>query len=369
MKEYQKLINDLGDLKAEIQSDYENQIKTIQKRDEGWVTDTSGNLDGAKDTISQLDDMADDDGILLEDFVKDLKDVKDTLALLKTDNGGNKNRMDDLSVRDMGSEDYLNFLIKLSNDQKDIDKKIEDTKRESDELLRHLSKIKKDLDESDRTSKSEILDKCRNDIHQRLNKLPHLGDKVQKLEDNENKYFKEAELAQHTVDKSIAEYEQISRIDRKHGSSKKARNDKNYIEGELESIQNLLDQADISNVSMKDVLEIQERTDKVCLCFESLTEFVGEKLLQVENDISWLNEFLRLLRNKLKNQTDKFEKDMNDIMRYLTRFLKPNEKVKDSIQRPQTLKEILESTYFAKEELAYDQYKGYCSLVNTNLSK
>lgn len=369
IKEYERLINDLGDLKADIQADYEGQIKAIQKRDEGWVSDTTGNLDGAKETITQLDGQAEDDNPLLDDFLKDLREVKNRLTELKATNGINKTEMDDLSNRDMGDEDYLNFLIKLSKDQKETDRKIEDTKNESDALLKHLNKLKKDLEESDRTSKSEILNKCRNEINQRLKNLSDLNDKVYKLEENENKYYTDAEVAQQTVDKSIVEYEKIVSIDRKNGSSKKARQDKNEIEDELKSIKKLLDQSDISNVSMRDVLTIQQRTEQVSESFNTLTEFVDEKLGKVDEDHSWLIEFLRSLRDKIKTKTDHFEKDISGIMKNLKRFLTPTEKVKDSIQRPQYLKELLESTYLAKDEPEYALYTEFCELVNANLSK
>lgn len=147
MKEYEKLINELGDLKSDIQSDYERNIKIVQKRDEKWVEDTTSKLTQAKQILDELKDKIEDDNPFMKRFARKLDNARNKFNNLKDTNDESKKTMDELSNRNLADDDYLSFIISLAEDQEDSDAIIEDTMKDADALLKQLSNIQSELDE------------------------------------------------------------------------------------------------------------------------------------------------------------------------------------------------------------------------------
>lgn len=363
MKEFHKLINELGELRSDIENEYERNIKQVQKRDEEWVDDTTKNLNDAKDMLEHLKSQIEDDNPFMKRFIRKLNNAKDKLNELKDTNNDNKRTMEELASRNMQNEDYLSFIISLAEDQQDSDSTIEETKKSSDDLLKLLSNIKEELDESDKNSKDEILTECKKKINMTLKNLPNLEDKLSKLEKGVAASLRTTDLALQILDKNHSEYEEVSEIDKdmKHleKDTEGLRSDKNKLTDELEKLKKAIDSADSVNLSMNEVLQIQKQTSKACEDHQGISDGVDSGLDRLKHFNLKLDQLLQSLRDQLKKNTDKLVNDMTDKLEFLQRFLSPEGKVADSIQRPTNLKEVLDDTYILKDDPDYKQYHGY----------
>ena len=369
MQEYQKLLNELSDLQKDIQAEYEKNIKIIQKRSEASVTETTENLEKAKTTLNEINEGIEPDNPLMEKFLKEFEEARNRHTDLKGNNSDNQKTMGNLANRNMEGDDYLNFLIILSEDQLVTDGVIQDTRKQSKDLLLLLKKLKTELDEEDKNAKADILNKAKNYLMSKYKTISSLEEKLKELEDGEIEYFRSLDSALEIIDKSHPEYEELSKIDKNSGVSKQLRIEKNQLEDELESIKKLIDSANPTRIPMKEVLEIQTRTNSSCEKYERIDTEINEGLANLREIIIFLEKLLEGLKDKIKKNSDEKVSVISTKIKTLENFLTPKGNVKNSIQRPINLKALIDSIVISREDAEFEQYQVYLELITTNLTK
>ena len=120
------------------------------------------------------------------------------------------------------------------------------------------------------------------------------------------------------------------------------------IDNELQRLIETWDKVHSATISMQDTLKIQEEVNQVWSEHDETNTNIDESLNKL-NRLNWsLERFLREVRDTLKRNTDTKVEDMKDKLNRLLNFLKPKNKVNDSIKRPQSLKEMLDDNSLHK---------------------
>ncbi|CAI2384259.1 unnamed protein product [Moneuplotes crassus] len=369
MREYKKLQDELDDLQKDILAEYEKNIKVVHKRSDANVKDTSSNLDKAKVLITELGDTLDSENPAMGKFIKEYENARNQHSDVKGNNGDHQRCMTEFSNRNMDGDDHLTFLITLNEDQLVTDSGIQDNKKNSENLLAMLMRLKNDLDEEDKSAKDDILNKAKNLLMSKYKKLEDLEEKLKELEDGEMKYFRSLDLALQIVGKDHPEYSDLSAIDKNSGVSKQLRKDKNKLEDEFEDLKQLIDNADPKAMTMKQVLEIQSRTEGAVEEHGRVDKEINDGLNNLRLIVIYLDKLLVTLRDRIKKESDEKVADLSKKIEFLVRFLTPENEEADSIQRPTKLKELLDQTSLSRDDPEYAQYKTYVELVTTNLTK
>lgn len=374
MAEYERLINEFGDLRQDMQVNYEAKIKTVQVRHDEWLEVTTISLTTSKTIIDEMVLKIEEDNPFMKRYVRKLNNAREKHSSLKNLNEDNKRNVESLSTRNMeNGDDTLSFIIKLSDDQQELDMVIEDTKRSSEDLLKLLNGIKEELEESDKTSKEEILNECKQMLTIDSKKLPSLEDKLVKLEKGVDESLKTSDIALRILDQSNSEYPKIVDLDKdlKHlqKDTSQYRTDLTRISTENSSLLSKISSADLSTISMLEILTIQKQSQKIITDHSNLSTQITDALSLLKSLHQSLSTLLESLKSHLctlySTETSTIDKKLTSLKKFLT----PTGKVSDSIQRPSSLKELLESVSLSKEDPEYSTYSVYSELVSTNLTK
>ena len=373
LDKYQRLLRELGGLKIEIEGNYERQIKTIQKKDDELVSKTDTNLGEAKAILAELKSKIQGDNPLIKRFIDELTGAEKLLNDTDNWNDHNKADMRDLSNRNMRDDDYFSFIISLSQDQQVIDGHAEETKKNSDDVLKALRNLMEDFDESEKSLKDQILSDWRKMLNAKMNSLPDLEEKLRKLENGVDLSVKTSVNALQVLDKNHPDWNEISKLNKDmtqlERDTKDLRLDKDNLTTNIQRIIQILDSSDPKVMPMNKVLEIQESTNKVCEDHDKTSKGIDEGLDKLRDFDSKLQKLLNGIRDDLKRKTDRLTDDIKDRLNGVNRFLKPTGPISDSIQRPQKLNGLLSESPLHKEDADFNQYQGYCNLVNDNLTR
>jgi hypothetical protein len=315
-----------------------------------------------------------DDNPFMKRYMRKLSSAREKHNSLKNLNEDNKRNVESLSTRNMeNGDDTLSFIIKLSDDQQELDLVIEDTKKLTEDLLKLLNNIKGELEESDKTSKEEILNECKQMLTIESKKLPNLEDKLVKLEKGVNESSQTTEMALRILDKSNPEYSKVTDLDKdlKHlqKDTSEFRTEKTRISSEISSLLSKINTADLSTISMLEILTIQKQSSKIVSNHAHLSTNITDGLSRLKSLHLLLTKILQALKDHLAKAYDTESTTLNNKLHGLKRFLTPTGKVPDSLQRPKGLKELLDAVYLSKEDPDYSTYIGYTELVRTNLTK
>lgn len=370
---YQKLLRELSGLIAEIEGSYEKQIKAVQKKDDDLVSKTDSNLGEAKAILAELKSKVTGDSPFAKKFLDELAGVEKLLNTTDNASDYNKADMKDLSNRNMRDDDYFSFIITLSQDQQAIDGHVEETKKNSDDVLKSLKSLLEDFDESEKNLKDQILADCRKLLTAKMNSLADLEEKLRRLESGVDASVKSSYSALQVLDKSHPDWNEISLLNKDmtqlERDTKGLRLDKDNITTQIQRLVQVLDSSDPKLIPMNKVLEIQESTNKVCEDHDKTSKGIDDALDKLRDYESKLQKLLQNIRDDLKRKTDRLADDIRDRLSGITRFLKPTGPVSDSIQRPQKLNGLLQESPLHRDDADYDQYQKYCNLVNDNLTR
>jgi len=371
-REYEKLLNEFGDLRSDMQKDYENSIKTVQKRNEGWINETSSSIENSKALMGDLKDKLEDDNPFMKRFVRKLNNAREKYNQLKSKNDDNMATMEDLSNRKVGDGDYLTFIIELSEDQNESDMYIKDNKNASEELLKALNTINEELDDFDKTSKDEIINECRDNIHSKSKELANLEEKLDRLEKGVSLNLRTADNALQVLDENHPDYAEVTKADEDFKNlDKDTRNlrltlDRTTVE--IRSITKRVD-AGMGEFSMSDIMEIQKQTSQVCRDQDDLEEGIDDGLARLKKFEYDIEKLLKVIRDQLKSDTEEVIVTVTEKITIIKKFLDPKSKDPNSINRQFTLKELLETVYLTEEDSEYTQYITYTELIKTSLTK
>ena len=373
LDKYQRLLRELGGLKAEIEAGYEKQIKAVQKKDDDLVAKTDSNLGEAKAILAELKSKVQGDNPFVKKFLDELTGIEKLLNSTDNVNDYNKADMRDLSNRNMRDDDYFSFILALSQDQNIIDGHVEDTKKNSEDVLKSLKNLLEDFDESEKGLKDQILSDCRKLLNAKMNSLPDLEEKLRKLEAGVDASVKSSYSALQVLDKNHPDWNEISLLNKDmtqlERDTKGLRLDKDNITTQIQRIMQILDSSDPKTIPMNKVLEIQESTNKVCEDHDKTSKGIDDALDKLRDFESKLQKLLQGIRDDLKKKTDRLSDDIKDRLSGIVRFLKPTGTVSDSIQRPQKLNGLLQESPLHREDADFNQYQKYCSLVGDNLTR
>ena len=404
LDKYQRLLRELGGLKAEIEAGYEKQIKAVQKKDDDLVAKTDSNLGEAKlcnscwiktiksfiiiiifhfvcdsnlgeakAILAELKSKVQGDNPFVKKFLDELTGIEKLLNSTDNVNDYNKADMRDLSNRNMRDDDYFSFILALSQDQNLIDGHVEETKKNSEDVLKSLKNLLEDFDESEKGLKDQILSDCRKLLNAKMNSLPDLEEKLRKLEAGVDASVKSSYSALQVLDKNHPDWNEISLLNKDmtqlERDTKGLRLDKDNITTQIQRIMQILDSSDPKTIPMNKVLEIQESTNKVCEDHDKTSQGIDDALDKLRDFESKLQKLLQGIRDDLKKKTDRLSDDIKDRLSGILRYLKPTGTVSDSIQRPQKLNGLLQESPLHREDADFNQYQKYCSLVGDNLTR
>lgn len=175
------------------------------------------------------------------------------------------------------------------------------------------------------------------------------------------------------VDKNNPEYAELMKISKElsvlEKDTKVLRADKDNVTTQIQRLMQLVDSPDAKNYTMEKLLEIQESTGKVCQEHDATSKGIDHALERLCILELKQQKHLQFIRDVLRKNTDKLSDDVKDKLSVSSRFLKPVGLVSDSVQRPEKLKDLLDSSTLHSEDKDYKQYKEYVNLVQDNLAK
>jgi peroxiredoxin family protein len=235
--------------------------------------------------------------------------------------------MRDLSNRNVRDDDYFSFIITLSKDQQVIDGHVEETKMDSDDVLKALRNLMEDFDESEKSLKDQILSDCRKLLNTKMSSLPDLEEKLRRLESGVDTSVKTSYNALQVLDKNHPDWNEVSKLNKDmtqlERDTKELRLDKDNLTTQIERIIQILDSTDPKVMPMNKVLEIQESTNKVSQDHEKTSIGIDEALDKLRDYDSKLQKLLQGIRDDFKRKTDRLNDDIKDRLNGITRFLRP----------------------------------------------
>lgn len=360
---YFDILNELNDLKSEIEKEHEKLIRDLQRKDDDLINKTDKNINDAKNMLDDLKPSIQGDSPFLKKYKDKLADLEKQLKDTAKNNDENKAKMKELSNRKLDDDDYFDFITDLSKDQKILDAKIEDTKVNSDDVLKKIKDLKAQFDEEEKNLKDQIAKECQRQLNSKLNYLHDLEEKLRKLETGVESSMKTSYSALKVVDKNQAEWSELSKINQNYSvidkNTKQLRKDKDSLVLDMHRIDQTLQNSDLKQMPMEKLLDLQNSTKDVYENYDEISKGIDDETIDLQDLDLKLQNLLVLIKNLIKQKADKLNEEIKQRLSDCTRFLKPTGFVPDSVQRPQKLNQLLTESKFHKEDPDFSQYQAY----------
>ena len=353
--------------------EHEKLIRDLQRKDDDLINKTDKNINDAKSILDDLKPCTQGDSPFLKKYKDKLADLEKQLKDTTKNNDKNKEEMKELLNRKFDDDDCFGFITDLSKDQKILDGKIEDTKLNSDDILKKIKDLKSQFDEEEKNLKDQIALEWQRQLNSKLNYLPDIEEKLKKLENGVESSLKTSYLALQVIDKNQQEWNDISKINKDYWqiekASKELRKDKDSLVLNMHKINQILQNSDLKQMPIEKLLELQNSTKIVYEDFDEISKGIDDETNKLKDLDLKLQNLLILIRNLIKQKADKLTDEIKQRLNDSTRFLRPTGFVSDSVQRPQKLNQLLIDSKFHKEDPDFNQYQKYWDLVSDNLTR